>query len=164
MTVSIVAGPASAVLLRNLEPGVGVLASSPVLEASNESRRYELPPNSNPEQILTKIREVAAKGIEHLIICCEPERPPMAYASLFAAKDHEINQFARLTTTAFAIDAGAFLDLILGRTPEADGACFIAEQIEFVDQIFLGPSTADDADLAHSIAHALNPHAQVSTL
>src|SRR6476646_4352492 len=128
LTVSIVAGPAATTLLRQLEPGTGVLASSTVLQGNEQPWRYELPPNSNPEQILDKIRTVAEqKEIEHLIICCEPERPPMAYASLFVAHGHQGKDFAglvQLTTTAFAIDASALLDLILGRISESDGACF----------------------------------------
>jgi hypothetical protein len=136
LTVSIVAGPAAAALLRQLDPEIGVLASSTVLEANAQRPRYELAPNSNPEQVLDKIRTVAEqKEIEHLIICCEPERPPMAYASLFVAHNHHLVRLVQLTTTAFAIDASALLDLILGRTPKADGACFMAEQIEFVDHI-----------------------------
>src|SRR6476646_10405445 len=165
LTVSIVAGPAATTLLRQLEPGTGVLASSTVLQGNEQPWRYELPPNSNPEQILDKIRTVAEqKEIEHLIICCEPERPPMAYASLFVAHKDFV-QRAQLTTTAFAIDASAFLDLILGRNPKADGACFMAEQIEFVDHIFLGAATPEDTNLAHSVARALTPkNAHVSAL
>jgi G3E family GTPase len=135
------------------------------LQANDQLLRHELPPNSNPEQVLEKLGAVAEqKEIEHLIICCEPERPPMAYASLFVAGNPEGKAVGRLTTAAFAIDASAFLDLLLGRTPQADSACFVAEQIEFVDHIFLGPSTAEDTDLARSIAHTLNPDAEVSAL
>src|SRR5438128_1901271 len=128
MTVSILAGPASALLLRQLEPGVGVLANSTVLRDDDRRHRYELPPNSSPGQILDIIRGIGErKELEHLVICCEPERPPMAYASLFMTGDGEVG---RLTATAFAIDATAFLDLILARSPEAEGACFMAEQVE----------------------------------
>jgi G3E family GTPase len=162
MTVSIIAGPASAVLLRELEPGIGVLANSTVLKGYERPLGYELPPNSSPEQILDIIRAIAEqKELEHLVICCEPERPPMAYASLFITADVD---FARLTTTAFAVDASDFLDLILARSPEAEGACFLAEQVEFVDHIFLGSSGSDDTHLARSIASALNRDAEVSPL
>jgi G3E family GTPase len=162
MTVAILAGPASAVLLENLEPAIGVLASSAIGKGNDLAVRYELPANSSPEQILGLIRTIAAqKRVEHLVICCEPERPPMAYASLFITGTDEV---ARLTTTAFAVNATAFLDLVLGRTPDADGACFMAEQIEFVDHIFLGASTDDDANLAHSLARGLNPGARIFPL
>jgi len=168
LTVSIIAGPAAPALFRQAGPTTGVLASSRVLKVNDQAQHYELPPNSKPEQILNKIRTIAEqKQIEHLIICCEPERPPMAYASLFVAHGHQGKDFAglvQLTTTAFAIDASALLDLILGRISESDGACFVAEQIEFVDHIFLGASTVEDTGLAHSVAGALNPDAHVAAL
>jgi G3E family GTPase len=103
--------------------------------------------------------------VKELIIQCEPERPPMAYASLFAASapGHSgLVNVAQFTATTFAIEETPFLDAILARTSNPIPACYMAEQMEFVDQIVFGDSP--DFDLARSIAVALNPSAQVSRL
>ena len=81
LAVSIIAGPAATVFLRHLGsgtmPGTGVLACSKVPEGNNRPRTYQLPPDSSPEQVLNKMRRIAEqKEIEHLVICCEAERPP----------------------------------------------------------------------------------------
>jgi G3E family GTPase len=89
----------------------------------------------------------------------------MAYASLFAAtppSHSSLVNVAKLTATTFAIEATTFLDAILARMSDTIPACFMAEQMEFVDQIVFDDSP--DFDLARSIAVALNPSAQVSRL
>jgi G3E family GTPase len=89
----------------------------------------------------------------------------MAYASLFAAtapSNSGLANVAQLTATTYAIEATTFLDAILARASNTLPACFMAEQMEFVDQIVFDDSP--DFDLARSIALALNPGAQVSRL
>jgi G3E family GTPase len=169
MSVSIIAGPAADALLGklNLSPDrkVGVLTTEP----SPRSRQLNIirqPSDSSPDQIIARLTSIAEeRAVEELVIRCEPERPPMAYASLFAAggpSDSGLAKVAQLTATSFAIEATTFLDAILARASNTVPACFMAEQMEFVDQIAFDDSP--DFDLARSIALALNPAAQVSRL
>jgi G3E family GTPase len=147
LSVSIMAGPAANALLARMKFSPGILV--------------EQPAGANPNQIIERITRLAAQsGVDGLIIQCEPERPPMAYASLFA---EGVAKVARLETTAFAIEVTTFLDSILDRVADSVRACFMTEQIEFVDRIVFDDGSAD-FDLARSIALALNPHAQVSRL
>jgi G3E family GTPase len=92
----------------------------------------------------------------------------MAYASLFVGAEHApqtLNDVSQLTTTVFAIQPAALLGAILSRGTNSLPACFIAEQIEFVSDIFLEALSDDqDSNLARSIALALNPRAQVLPL
>jgi len=119
-----------------------------------------------PDQIIARITSIAEeRAVNELIIQCEPERPPMAYASLFAAPTNShsgLGNVAQLNAATFAIEATTFLDAILARSSDTIPACFTAEQIEFVDQIVFDDSP--DFDLARSIAVALNPSAEVLRL
>jgi G3E family GTPase len=147
LSVSIVAGPLANALSATSRSLPGIL--------------IEQPSGANPDQIIERITSLAAQpGVEGLIIQCEPERPPMAYASLFA---EGVAKVARLHTTTFAIEATTFLDSILDRAANAVPACFMTEQMEFVDRIVFDDGSPD-FDLARSIALTLNPRAQVSRL
>jgi G3E family GTPase len=169
MSVSIVAGPGADALLGKLDlspdRSVALLTTDP----SPHSTRLTIiqqPSGSSPDQIIARITSIAKeRAVNELIIQCEPERPPMAYASLFAASapSHSgLVNVAQLTATTFAIEETTFLDAILARTSNPIPACYMAEQMEFVDQIVFGDSP--DFDLARSIALALNPSAQVTRL
>jgi G3E family GTPase len=147
LSVSIVAGPAADALLagRELLPGTII----------------EQPSGANPDQIIERIRSLAAQpGVDNLIIQCEPERPAMAYASLFV---EGVAKVARLQATTFAIQTTTFLDCILDRATDSIPATFTTEQMEFVDRIVF-ENGSPDFDLAQSIALALNPRAEVSRL
>jgi G3E family GTPase len=170
MTVSIVAGPSAPALLRSLGQTeaagrIGLLTNSELALRVEGLNTFRLT-GSDPEQIVGDIRRIAADGTtDHLIILCEPDRPPMAYASLFVAGDHvpqTLTDIARLTGTSFAIEAGSLVDAMLDRRPESLSACFLAEQIEFVSNILL--EGARDLDLARAIAVALNPNARVASV
>jgi G3E family GTPase len=90
----------------------------------------------------------------------------MAYASLFAVNNpgtSALAQVARVTATTYAIKTSTFLDSILSRASDSIPACFMAEQMEFVDQIVFDEDSPD-FDLARSIAIALNPGARVFRL
>jgi G3E family GTPase len=173
MSVSIAAGPAVPALIDSIRVAqagrrTGLLTSTKT-DATSELTIFQLPPGSDPGRIVDEIRVIAGKrAVDHLIIECEPDRPPMAYASLFVGAEHttqSLNDLSQLTTTVFAIEPAALLGAILNRGTNSLPACFIAEQIEFVSDIFLdGVSGDHDFDLAHSIALALNPRAQVSPL
>jgi G3E family GTPase len=169
MSVSIIAGPAADALLGKLDLSpdrkVGLLTTEP----SPPSRQLTIirqPSGTSPDQIIARLTSIAEeRAVEKLIIRCEPERPPMAYASLFAEgapSNSGLAKVAQLTATSFAIEATTFLDAILARASNTVPACFMAEQMEFVDQIAFDDSP--DFDLARSIALALNPAAQVSRL
>jgi G3E family GTPase len=172
MSVSIVAGPAVTAVLNAhgvSETGhrTGLLTSSKA-EASKQLRVFHLPPGSDPNQIISQIEGIAGQHVvDHLIVECESDRPPMAYASLFAGGDlsNTLNKVSRLTTIAFAIHPAAFLSAMLGRGTSSLPACFVSEQMEFVSHIFLDSVTGDsDLDLARSMALVLNPRAEVSPL
>lgn len=152
LSVSIVAGPAAGHLLATLESAPRTLVVQPS--------------GASPDQVIERIRALAAqRDADDLIILCEPERPPMAYASLFSANDNgqALTAVARLKTSIFAIEIGAFLDAILDRAPSGVETTFMVEQMEFVDRIVFA-SGSTDFELAKSLALALNPRANVSRL
>lgn len=169
MSVSIIAGSLAEALLGKLDSTpdrrVGLLTSGPS-PRSTQLTVIQQPSDSSPDQIIAQVKSVAKqRAVNELIIQCEAERPPMAYASLFAATapSHTgLATVAELTATTFAIEATTFLDAILARGSSTIPACFMAEQIEFVDEIVFDDSP--DFDLARPIALALNPSAQVSRL
>ena len=169
LSVSIAAGPAVTAFLETIGSAKTGLLTSTRTDASTNLIVFRQPPESNPDQIVNEIRAIADKrSIDHLIIECEPDRPPMAYASLFAAPDQlpqTLSDVAQLTATVFIIQPSDFLDAILGRGTSSFPACFVAEQMEFVSRILFDAASGDpDFDLARSIAHALNPRANVSPL
>lgn len=170
MPVSIVAGPSAPTLLRSLGQTqtagrIGLLTNAelaPVVEGLTIFRLT----GSDPERIVGDIRRIAAEGTtDHLVILCEPDRPPMAYASLFVAGDHVPQTLAdvvHLIGTSFAIEAGSLVDAMLDRGTELLSACFLAEQLEFVSNILLAGNR--DFELARAIAVALNPKARVTSI
>jgi G3E family GTPase len=168
LSVSIAAGPAVNSFLEAIGSAkTGLLTSAPT-EASKNLTVFRQLPGSSPDQIVKEIRAIADKrSIDHLIIECEPDRPPMAYASLFGTVDgpQTLHDVAQLTATLFVIQPSDFLDTILGREPHSFPACFVAEQMEFVSHILFDATSGDyNFDLAPSIAQALNPRAEVSPL
>lgn len=147
MSVSIVAGPSAGAVLEKIR-------------ASNSRRRLGVLDNSKtdcaPAQIIDQIKAIAEEGaVDHLIIECGPETPAMAYASLFLPTGtgaSPLTEVARLNATMLAITPAALL------AP----TCFIAEQVEFVDNIVLeGPASGPDIALARAIAATLNPRARL---
>jgi G3E family GTPase len=172
MSVSIAAGPAVKSFFEAVAAGRKdlrtALLSSSITDAPSGLTVFALPPQAAPDQIVSQVRVLAAKRtIDHLIIECERDRPPMAYASLFAANKAAptLKDVAELTTTVFAIEAAAFVNAILGHRSNVLPACFVAEQIEFVSHIFLvAGSTDHDSNLASSIVLSLNPRARVFPL
>ena len=103
-------------------------------------------------------------AVDRLLIECEADRPPMAYASLFAIPE-TLNDVAQLTGVAFAIQPAALLAAIVGYGTNSLTACFVAEEIEFVSDLFLEGVPGDkDYALARSIASALNPRTQIMPL
>jgi G3E family GTPase len=155
MSVSIVAGP----------------AARAVIDEARGSRAERLSvlepiPGSNPERIIEQMRTIAQDGeTDHLIILCEAVRPIMAYASLFADPSCKLEDVFRLTSTAFAVDAATFLDSLLDRKPTSVSPCSLAEQLEFVTDIFLdGPANDPNFPQARAIAQTLNPRARIVPL
>src|SRR2546423_8036953 len=155
MSVSIVAGP----------------AAGAVIDQTRRSRPkrislFEPIPGSNPEQIIEQIRTIAHESeTDQLIIQCESDRPIMAYASLFADPSATLTDVSQLTSVAFAVASATVLDSLLDRKPTSVSPCFLAEQLEFVTEIFLD-SPADDPELqlGRTIAETLNPRACLLSL
>lgn len=168
LSLSIAAGPALTAFLETIGSEKTGLLTSARTEAPKNLTVFRQLPESNPDQIIKEIRAIADKGsIDHLIIECEPDRPPMAYASLFAATNgpQTLHDVSRLTATVFVIQPSDFLDAILGRETNSFPACFVAEQMEFVSRILFDAASGDrDFGLARSIAQALNPRAEVLPL
>jgi G3E family GTPase len=143
----------------------GVLSTKEKGEPPNELTFFQLPSEADPDRIVSEIRRIAGtREIDRLVIECEADRPPMAYASLFAVPK-TLDDVAQLTGTAFAIQPAALLAAVLGHEANSLPACFVAEQIEFVSDLFLEGVPGDkDFDLARSIVSALNPRAQIMPL
>lgn len=170
MPVSIVAGPSVSTLLRSLGQTqsagrIGLLTNAELPPLAQGLTTFRLT-GADPERIVGDVRRIAAAGTtDHLLILCEPDRPPMAYASLFVAGDHvpqALTGVARLLGTSFAIEAGTLVDAMLGRGTELPSACFLADQLEFVSDILLKGDR--DLELARTIAVALNPNARVTSI
>jgi G3E family GTPase len=168
MSVSIVAGPSVATLLDSIGTARTGLLTSTKDRSSNGLKIFAQAPDSQPDQIANDIRSIAEKGaVEHLIIECEPDRPPMACASLFLPRDNSresLTALARLTATVFAIDSANLLRALIDREPDSVSTCFMVEQMEFVSDIFLEGASGENLHLATSIARSLNPRAHVLPL
>jgi G3E family GTPase len=174
ISVSIVAGPAVAALLNEIgaiqtERRTGLLTSTRTNAPLKQLTIFPQPPGSDPDRIVNDIRGIAEKReIDHLIVECEPDRPPMAYASLFLPGENSprsLTEVSRLTATAFAIKPASLLSALRDRETGSSSACFIAEQIEFVSDVFLEDVSDDeDFELARSIVQTLNPRARVAPL
>ena len=150
MSVSVIAGPASEAVMDLLRgthrKGLAI---------------FEQEAHAQPEEIVARLRALAAKGeVNHLIIQCEPTRPLMAYAFLFV---NELADVSQLVSAAFVIDSATLLDSLLDRKATSVSASLIAEQMEFASDIFLGGADRPDSELARSITTALNPRARVSS-
>lgn len=167
MRVSIVAGPWSSGFLEKLGASgagrLGLLGDGQPTDGLTFFRTS----GDNPEQIIGDVKRIAAEGaINHLVIQCARDRPPMAYASLFVAGDHvseTLNDVAQLTATWFAIDAGMLVETMLGGSESALlSPCFVAEQLEFATHVLLDGDR--DVSRAKEIASALNPRARIATV
>jgi G3E family GTPase len=166
LSVSIVAGPSATTLLDTISSGrTGLLSSKKTDKPPNELTFFQFPSEADPDRIVSEIRRIAGThAVDRLVIECEADRPPMAYASLFAAPE-ALNDVAQLTGAAFAIQPTALLAAILGHGTNSLPACFVAEEIEFVSDLFLeGVPGHKDSDLARSVASALNPRARIMPL
>jgi G3E family GTPase len=156
MSVSIVAGPSAGTLLEQLA-------------AIDEKSLLVLPPGGIPsegDRAFEQVSAIVEQGeAVHLIIGCDADTPPMAYASLFLSPP--LSETARVTKTILAIRPSDLVDWLVRGTGEAEMAspCFLAEQLEFVNRIILdGGGDDPDLKLARTIAKTLNPQAHVSEL
>jgi G3E family GTPase len=156
LSVCIIAGPSAGALLARID-------------GMKKDRALTLSAGAiSPEghDALEQISAIAAQGaVDHLIIECDSHTPSMAYASLFLSPP--LMETARVTNTVLAIRPSELLDLLIGRIrpAEAGSPCFLAEQLEFVNNIVLdGGKDEPDFKLARAIALTLNPRAQLSEL
>jgi G3E family GTPase len=154
LSVSIVAGPAARVVTGRAR------------DRATRFKVFEPIPGSDPDQIIEQIKTIAQDGdTDHLIVQCEADRPIMAYASLFADPSGTLAGLCRLTTALFAIEASMFLDSLLNRKATAASPCFLAEQLEFVTDIFLdGAANNPDLGLARTVTITLNACARIVPL
>jgi G3E family GTPase len=150
MSVSILAGP----------------AARSVIDKLGEVAVFKEPADSTPHQIIDRLLAVIQKDeTDDLILPCGPDRPAMAYASLFADASTGLSKVARLTRVAFAIDAKTFLDAVLDRKRTDLSPIFLAEQAEFVTDVLLdGTLNGRDFQLARSLVSTLNPTVRVHAL
>jgi G3E family GTPase len=154
--VSILAGPSAGALLTQFG-------------AIKENRLMVLPPGAispDGEQAFEQISAIAQQGeADHLIIGCDSETPPMAYASLFLSPP--LTERARVTRTILAIRPSDLVNALIRGTADVElgSPCFLAEQLEFVNHIVLdGGGDDPDLEVARAVAKTLNPHAHVSEL
>jgi len=156
LSVSIVAGPSAGALLEQIG-------------AIKNERLQVLPPGAisgEGDQAFAQLCAIAEQGeVDHLVIGCDSDTPPMAYASLFLSSP--LTETARVTKTVLAIRSADLVDSLVRGTSDAEPAspCFLAEELEFVNHIVLDGGNHDpDGELARAIASTLNPHAHVSAL
>lgn len=147
LSVSIVAGP----------------AAGSVAKKFRAAEVFSPSANSTPQEIVDRVKAIAARTeARHLVLQCDSERPAMAYASLFADTSTSLANVSRLTSVAFAIESTTLLDALLDRKTAAISPCFLAEQLEFVTEIFVDGPIKDPAfDLARTVVTALNPEVQI---
>ena len=156
LPVSIMAGPSAGALLQQIG-------------AVREKRRLVLSAGAispHGHDALEQISAIAEQGeVDHLVIECDSHTPAIAYASLFLSPP--LTETARLTKTMLAIRSSDLLDSLVRRKRDTElgSSCFLAEQLEFVNNIVLdGVNEDPDFELARDIAITLNPGAQISDL
>jgi G3E family GTPase len=155
LSVSIVAGPSADGLVQQ----IGIINDKQGLIL----RAGSLSPEG--QRALEQISAIAEQGeVAHLIIECDSHMPAVAYASLLLSPP--LTQTARLTKTVLAIRPSDLVDsLIRVAKVELGSPCFLAEQLEFVNNIVLDGGNEDpDSKRARDISTALNPRALVSDL
>ena len=178
LPVSLIGGPgAHAVAPRIWEAGnktssIGWLTtkSGAFAESDLRAQVFNLT-STEPPTIIAEIKAIAeSRRIDHLVVECDSNAPVMAYASLLASGAESfspLSKIAHLTKTVVAIRPSELLELLLpGRTKsKVNGVCFIAEQLEFVDHIWLdAPRDDPDRPLATNLIRALNPRASLPDL
>jgi G3E family GTPase len=184
LTVSIVAGPSAAALIReigriNIRIRLGLLTSSS--DSENSAGRMNLlverlpSPGSgqdqNPARIIEQIRAIAERRVvDHLLFECDPDTPVMAFASLFVPQGnspHPLAEVARLTTAVLALPLSLLLNKLVHRvgTEDPPFPSFLADQLEFTTAIVLeDAASSPDFKLARDVVMTLNPRAMVTEL
>lgn len=175
--VSLVAGPSSESLVRNLvscgsKCRLALLVSSDSHIDSTDPKVVieQLKTTDgrfNQSELRTQITTIAAnEPIEHLVIECDARTHPMAFASLFLP-DHGNESFlkaARLNSIVVSADAETLLNVIVHgeRVSRVTSPCILADQIECANVIVLNSEARNRHFLlAQAIVSALNPSAQV---
>src|SRR5688572_18835865 len=128
LSASIVAGPSAGALLEQ----IGAL---------KKERLLVLPPGATSREgdlAFEQVSAIAQQGeVDHLIIGCDSDTPPMAYASLFLSPP--LTETARVIRTVLAIRSSDLVDALIRSNAGAElgSPCFLAEQLEFVNHIVL---------------------------
>lgn len=185
LPVSILAGPSVRALLRDIVAGdpecrFGLLTSANTgsdtgagFQAASDKLVIErlLVKNGggyDSEQIRQQISTFAANTlVDHLIVECDSQTHPIAFASLFLpdvnAGKH-LSHVARLNSIMLAIDSNSLLDSIVhgGQVGGVTSPCVLADQIECADSVVLHGEPAERRFmLARAVVSALNPRASL---
>jgi G3E family GTPase len=179
LPVSILAGPSGRPILqdvvsRDVNCRFGLLTNSPV---DSETVRDQLMVEElvaasaggyDPLRIRAQISAIAEKAlVDHLIIECDSQTHPIAFASLFlpdGSAGHRFSEMARLSSVVLAIDSETLLGSIVdgNQAPGVASPCILADQIECADVILLNGEPAEHTFmLARAVVSALNPSGRV---
>ncbi len=105
--------------------------------------------------------------VDHLIIECDSQTHPIAFASLFLPPDgggQGLSEVARLSSIVLAINSAAVLgSFVQGNSiPGLSSACILADQIEVASLVVLSSELPDEnLARARAIVSAVNPRARV---
>jgi G3E family GTPase len=179
LPVSILAGPAVRVILqdavsRDANCRFGLLARS---QADSHALHDQLMVEElaaasgggyDPSRLRAQISAIAEKAVvDHLVIECDPQTHPIAFASLFlpdGGAGQRFSEVARLSSIVLAIDSETLINSVV-KGNHASGVtspCIIADQIECADVIVLnGAPAGHDFRLARAVVSALNPSGSV---
>jgi len=184
LSVSILAGPSARALLGDIvasdpQSRFGLLTganidSNPAFSSQVANSKLlieQLSPSSGghcSEQITQQISTFAAKAsVHHLLIECDSQTHPIAFASLFLPDDgrsNHLTQVAQLNSIVLAMEPESLINSIVhgNRVSGVASPCILADQIECADSIVLCGEPADETFiLARAIASALNPRASL---
>lgn len=184
LPVSILAGPSVRVLLRDIvaddsERRFGLLKSASTgsdtgvdFQAGSDKLVVETVLVGNgggydPELIRQQIFTFAANAlVDHLIVECDSQTHPIAFASLFLPGNtvQSLSAAARVNSIMLAIDSDGLLDSIVpgNQVRGVTSPCVLADQLECTDTVVLHGEPAEGRFmLARAVVSALNPRANL---
>ena len=171
LPVSILVGPAIRTVLPTLITNTPQGSFALLTESTDATPRLNseliveaLPPAGREGRNLADLREqiitlAVKESVQHLLIECDSQTHPMAFASIFLPHG-PLSTIARLNRIVLAIDANSLVNSIVHGRP-VDGVispCILADQIESADSIVL---IGEPFELARAVAVALKPGANI---
>jgi G3E family GTPase len=180
LPVSILTGPSTRTLIKDIvasDPDCrfGVLAGAEAagMQTIGEGVMVEELQTSShggydPAQIGSQIATLAGKGlIDHLLLECDSQTHPIAFASLFLPPDgggQGLSELARLSSIVLAIDSATVLGSFVQGIPipGLPSSCILADQMEVASLVVLSGDLPDEnLARAQAIISAINPRARV---